>query len=65
MDDVTFGKDAHRGTGQVDYCDQGGVSVSQSSSSVVFGGSGQLDGERMIDQSVNFGVTRFLKTPTL
>ena len=41
------------------------MSVSQSSSSVMFHGSGQLDGERMVDQSVNFGVTRFLKTPKL
>ena len=35
------------------------MSVSQSSSSVRFDGSGQLDGERNVDQSVNFGVTRF------
>ena len=34
------------------------MSVSQSSSSVVFDGSGKLDGERNVDQSVNFGVTR-------
>ena len=34
------------------------MSVSQSSSSVVFDGSGQPDGERNVDQSVNFGVTR-------
>ena len=33
------------------------MSVSQSSS-VVFDGSGQPDGERNVDQSVNFGVTR-------
>ena len=47
MDDVTLGKlltEAHRG--QADYCEPEGMSVSQSSSSVVF------------DQSVNFGVTR-------
>ena len=25
----------------------------------MFDGSGQPDGERMVDQSVNFGVTRF------
>ena len=47
---------AHRG--QVDYCVPGGVSASQSSLSVVFDGSGQPDGERNVDQSVNFGVTR-------
>ena len=52
MDDVTLGEmltAAHRG--QVDYCVPGGMSVSQSSS-VMFDGSGQLDGERMVDQSV-------------
>ena len=51
MDDVTLGKlltAAHRG--QVDYCVPGGMSVSQSSSSVMFDGSGQLDGE-MVDRS--------------
>ena len=44
MDDVTLGKlltEAHRG--QADYCEPEGVSVSQSSSSVVFDGSGQPD----------------------
>ena len=58
MDDVTLGKlltEAHRG--QVDYCVPEGMSVSLSSS-VVFDGSGQPDGERNIDQSVNFAVTR-------
>ena len=39
---------AHRG--QVDYCVPGGMSVSQSSSSVMFDGSGQPDRERMVDQ---------------
>ena len=60
MDDVTLGKmltEAHRG--QVDYCKPEDMSVSQSSSSVRFDGSGQPDGERSVDQSVNFGVTRF------
>ena len=60
MDDVTLGKmltEAHRG--QVDYCEPEGMSVSQSSSSVRFDGSGQADGKRNVDQSVNFGVTRF------
>ena len=60
MDDVTLGKmltEAHRG--QVDYCEPEGVSVSQLSLSVRFDGSGQPDGERNVDQSLNFGVTRF------
>ena len=46
VDDVTLGEmltAAHRG--QVDYCVPGGMSVSQSSSSVMFDGSGQPDGE--------------------
>ena len=34
------------------------MSVSQSSLSVMFDGSGQPDGERNVDHSVNFGVTR-------
>ena len=58
IDDLTLGEmltAAHRG--QVDYCVPGGMSVSQSSS-VMFDGSGQPDGERKVDQSVNFGVTR-------
>ena len=58
MDDVTLGEmltAAHRG--QADYCVPEGMSVSQSSSSVMFDGSGQPDGERKVDQSVNFGVT--------
>ena len=58
MDDVTLGKlltEAHRG--QANYCDPEGVSVSQSSS-VVFDGSGKPDGERNVDQSIGFGVTR-------
>ena len=59
VDDVTLGKmltEAHRG--QADYCGPEGMSVSQSSS-VMFDGSGQPDGERNVDQSVNFGVRRF------
>ena len=61
MDDVTLGKlltEAHRG--QADYCEPEGVSVSQSSSSVVFDGAGKRKpaGERNVDQSVGFGVTR-------
>ena len=59
MDDVTLGKmliETHRG--QADYCGPEDMSVSQSSS-VMFDGSGQPDGERNVDQSVNFGVTRF------
>ena len=73
MDDVTLGEmltAAHRG--QVDYCVPGGMSVSQSSS-VMFDGSGQPDGERMVDRSGQPFVTRnvieahthFLKTPEL
>ena len=59
MDDVTVGKlltEAHRG--QVDYFVQKSVSVSPSSSSVVFDGSGKPEGERNVDHSVVFGVTR-------
>ena len=59
MDDLTLGEmltAAHRG--QVDHCVPGGMSVIQLSSSVMFDGSGQLDGERNVGQSVNFGVTR-------
>ena len=51
MDDVTLGKlltEAHRG--QADYCEPEDMYVSLSSS-VVFDGSGQLDGERMVDGS--------------
>ena len=58
MDDVTLGKlltEAHRG--QADYCEPEGVSVSQSSLSVVFDGSVKPDGERNLDQS-GFGATR-------
>ena len=58
MGDVTLGKlltEAHRG--QADYCEPEGVSVSQSSS-VVFDRTGKPDGERNVDQSVGFGVTR-------
>ena len=46
---------AHRG--QVDCCVPGGLSVSQSSSSVMFDGSGQPDGERIVDHSRKSGVT--------
>ena len=60
MDDVTLGKlltEAHRG--QADYCEPEGMSVSQSSSSsVVFDRAGKPAGERNVDQSVGFGVTR-------
>ena len=56
VDDLTLGEmltAAHRG--QVDYCVPGGTSVSQSS--VMFDGSGQPDGERMVDQSGQPDVT--------
>ena len=59
MDDATLGKlltEVHRG--QADYCDSEGVSVSQSSLSVVFDRTGKLVGERDVDQSVGFGVMR-------
>ena len=59
MDDVTLGKlltEAHRG--QADYRNPEGVAVSQLSLSVMFDGSGKPDGERNVDQSVGFGVTR-------
>ena len=59
MDDVTLGKlltEAHRG--QADYCDPEGVRVSQSSSSVVFDRAGKPAGERDVDQTIGFGVTR-------
>ena len=58
VDDVTLGEmltATHRG--QAEYCDPEGVSVSQSSLSVMFDGSGLLDGERMVDQSGQSGVT--------
>ena len=58
MDDVTLGKlltEAHRG--QADFCDPEGVSVSLSTSSVVFDGAGKPAGERNVDQSIGFGVT--------
>ena len=59
MDDVTLGKlltEAHRG--QADDCDPEVVSVSQSSLSVVFDRTGKSVGERDVDQSIGFGVTR-------
>ena len=55
MDDVTLGKllkEAHRG--QADYCEPEGMSVSQSSSSVVFDGARKPAGERNVDQSIGF-----------
>ena len=58
MDDLTLGEmlaQAYRG--QVDYCVPGGMSVSQSSSSVMFDGSGQPDGEKMVDRSGQLDVT--------
>ena len=59
IDDMTLGKlltEAHRG--QADYCNPEGVSVSQSSLSVVFDRAGKPAGERDVDQSIGFGVTR-------
>ena len=59
MDDTTLGKlltEAHRE--YADYRNPEGVSVSQSSLSVVFDRTGKLVGERNVDQSIGFGVTR-------
>ena len=59
IDDATLGKlltEAHRE--HADYCEPEGVSVSQSSLSVVFDRTGKPVGERDVDQSIGFGVTR-------
>ena len=59
IDDTTLGKlltKAHREYS--DYRSPEGVSVSQSSLSVVFDRTGKPVGERNVDQSIGFGVTR-------
>ena len=59
IDDTTLGKlltEAHRE--HADYRSPEGVSVSQSSLSVVFDKTGKPVGERNVDQSIGFGVTR-------
>ena len=59
IDDTTLGKlltEAHRE--YADYYNPEGVSVSQSSLSVVFDRTGKPVGERNVDQSIGFGVTR-------
>ena len=59
IDDTTLGKlltEAHRE--HADYRNPEGVSVSQSSLSVVFDRTGKPVGERNVDQSIGFGVTR-------
>ena len=59
IDDTTLGKlltEAHRE--DADYRNPEGVSVSQSSLSVVFDRTGKPVGERNVDQSIGFGVTR-------
>ena len=59
INDATLRKlltEAHRG--QADYCAPEGVSVSQSSLSVVFDRTGKPVGERDVDQSSGIGVTR-------
>ena len=59
MDVVTLGKlftEAHRG--QADYCEPEGMSINQSSLSVVFNRTGKPVGERDVDQSIGFGATR-------
>ena len=58
-DDTTLGKlltEAHRE--HADYRSPEGVSVSQSSLCVVFDRRGKLVGERNVDQSIDFRVTR-------
>ena len=59
IDDTTLGKlltEAHRE--HADYRSPEGVSVSQSSLSVAFDRTGKPVGERNVDQSLDFGVTR-------
>ena len=59
IDDTTLGKlltEAHRE--HAEYRDPEGVSVSQSSLSVVFDRTGKPAGERNVDQSIGVGVTR-------
>ena len=59
IDDATLGElltEAHRG--QADYHSPEGESVSQSSFSVVFDRTGKPVGERNVDQSIGFGVTK-------
>ena len=59
IDDATLGKlldEAHRE--HADYRSPEGVSVSQSSLSFVFDRTGKPVGERNVDQSIGFGVTR-------
>ena len=74
IDDTTLGKlltEAHRE--HADYRSPEGVSVSQSSLSVVFDRTGKPVGERHVDQSIGFSVTRntysahskFSETPKL
>ena len=74
IDDTTLGKlltEAHRE--HADYFDPEGVSVSQSSLSVVFDRTGKPVGERDVDQSIGVGVMKtrtvltasFRKTPRL
>ena len=59
IDDTTLGKlltEAHRE--YADYRSPEGVSVSQSSLSVVFDRTGKPVGESNVDQLIGFGVTR-------
>ena len=59
IDDAALGKlldEAHRK--HADYCDPDNVLVSQSSLSVVFDRTGKPVGQRHVDQSIGFGVTR-------
>ena len=68
VDDLTLGEmltAAHRG--QVDSAYQEACQSVSQSSSVMFDGSGQLDGERMVDRTRNVieAHSIFLKTPEL
>ena len=59
IDDTTLGKlltEAHRE--HADYRNPEGAFVSQSSLSVVYDRTGKPAGERNVDQSIGFGVTR-------
>ena len=61
MDHVTLGKlltQRHTEDKPITANQKACQSASQSSSSVVFDGSGKPDGERNVDQSVGFGATR-------
>ena len=65
MDDVTHGKlltEAHRG--QADYFEPEGMSVSQSSSSVVFDGAGKPAGEKCRSITCFWCLKKPVRTPS-